>query len=81
MLSLVRFRAAEFTRSISSFAPEPPVLVAEIDSSLSGSGVIWYARESGIEVVLGVCAAFLGFLGFGVDSSKQNLAEYIGANT
>ena len=79
MLSLVRFRAVEYTRSISSFAPEPPVLVAEFDSSLSGSGVIWYARESGKEVVLGVCAACLGFLGFGVDSSNQNLAEYIGA--
>jgi hypothetical protein len=79
MLSLVRFRAAEFTRSISSFARDPPVLVVEFDSSLSGSGVIWYARESGTEVVLGVCAACLGFLGFGVDSSNQNLAEYIGA--
>lgn len=40
MLSLVRFREAEFTRSLSSFAPEPPVLVAEFNSSLSGSGVI-----------------------------------------
>jgi hypothetical protein len=79
MLSLVRFRAVEFTRSISSFAPEPPVLVAEFDSSLSGSGVIWYARDSGTEVVLGVCAVCLGFLGFGADSSNQNLAEYIGA--
>jgi hypothetical protein len=53
MLSLMRFRAAEFTHSISSSAPEPPVLVAEFDSSLSGFGVIWYARESGTEVVLG----------------------------
>jgi hypothetical protein len=78
-LSLVRFRAAEFTRSISSFAPEPPVLVAEFDSSLSGSSVIWSTRESGMEVTFGVCAACLGFLGFGVDSSNQNLAEYIGA--
>ena len=79
MLSLVRFRETEFTRSIASFAPEPPVLVAEFDSSLSGSGVIWYARESGTEVVLGVCAADLRFLGFGFDSSNQNLAEYLGA--
>jgi hypothetical protein len=85
MLSLVRFRAVEFTRSISSFAPEPPVLVAEFDSSLSGSATdsgtprIWYATDSGTEVVLGVSAVCLGFLGFGVDSSNQNLAEYIGA--
>jgi ribonuclease HI len=56
-----------------------PLLVAEFDSSLSGSGVIWYARDSGTEVVLGVSAVCLGFLGFGVDSSNQNLAEYIGA--
>ena len=79
MLSLVRFRETEFTRSIASFAPAPPVLVAEFDSSLSGSGVIWYARESGTEVVLGVCAVDLRFLGFGFDSSNQNLAEYLGA--
>jgi hypothetical protein len=39
--------------------------------------VIWYSRESGTEVVLGVCVACLGFLGFGVNSSNQNLAEYI----
>jgi hypothetical protein len=41
--------------------------------------VIWYDRDSGTEVVLGVSAVCLGFLGFGVDSSNQNLAEYIGA--
>lgn len=56
---------------------KPPILVAEFDSSVSGSGMIWYARESGTEVVLGVCAAFLGHR-FGVESSNQNLAEYIG---
>jgi hypothetical protein len=79
MLSLVRFREQEFTRSIASFAPEHPSVVAEFDSSLSGSGVIWYARDSGTEVVLGVSAVDLRFLGFGFDSSNQNLAEYIGA--
>jgi hypothetical protein len=79
MLSLVRFRALEFTRSISSFAPEPPVLIAEFDSSLSGSGVIRQARDSGTDVVLGVSAAFIGFLGFRVDSSNPNSSEYTGA--
>jgi hypothetical protein len=74
MLSLVRLREQEFTRSIASFAPEHPSVVAEFDSSLSGSGVIWYARDSGTEVVLGVSAVDLRF-----DSSNQNLAEYIGA--
>jgi hypothetical protein len=79
MLSLVRFRETEFTRSISSFAPESPSLLAEFDSSLSGSGVIWYSLESGTEVALGVSAVDLSFLGFGFDSSNQNLAEYLGA--
>jgi hypothetical protein len=41
--------------------------------------VIWYATNSGTEEVLGVCAVDLRFLGFGFDSSNQNLAEYIGA--
>jgi hypothetical protein len=79
MLSLVHFSETEYTRSIESFTPEHPVVVAEFDSSLSGAGVIWYARNSGTEEVLGVCAVDLRFLGFGFDSSNQNLAEYIGA--
>ena len=40
MLCLVRFRETEFTRSIESFAPATPILVAEFDSSLSGAGLI-----------------------------------------
>jgi hypothetical protein len=79
MLCLVRFRETEFTRSIVSFAPATPVLVAEFDSSLSGAGIIWFTRTDGVEVARGVSAVDLSFLGFGVDSSNQNLAEYIGA--
>ena len=79
MLCLVRFRETEFTRSIESFAPATPVLVAEFDSSLSGAGLIWSVRTNGSEVVRGVSAVDLSFLEFGVDSSNQNLAEYIGA--
>ena len=79
MLSLVRFRETEFTRSIESFAPATPILVAEFDSSLSGAGLIWSVRTNGSEVVRGVSAVDLSFLDFGVDSSNQNLAEYIGA--
>jgi hypothetical protein len=79
MLSLVRFRETEYTRSIESFTPEHPVVMAEFDSSFSGAGVIWYARGSGAEDVLGFFAVDLRFLGFGFDSSNQNLAEYIGA--
>ena len=79
MLCLVRFRESEFTRSIESFAPDTPALLAEFDSSLGGSGVIWFVREGGAEEVLGVSAIDLRFLGFGVDSSNQNLSEFIGA--
>ena len=76
MLCLVRFRETEFTRSIESLAPATPVLVAEFDSSLSGTGLIWSVRTKGSEVVRGVSAVDLSFLEFGVDSSNQNLAEY-----
>jgi hypothetical protein len=79
MLCLVRFKETEFTRTIESFAPATPILVAEFDSSLSGAGLIWFVRTDGAEVVRGVSAVNLAFLGFGTDSSNQNLAEYIGA--
>lgn len=79
MLCLVRHREVEFTRAIASFAPETPTVVAEFDSSLSGAGLIWYSREGDAEVAVGVGAADLLFLGFGEDSSFQNLSEFLGA--
>lgn len=79
MLSLVRFKETEFTRTIESFAPTTPLLVAEFDSSLSGAGLIWFVRTDGAEAARGVSAVNLSFLEFGADSSNQNLAEYIGA--
>jgi hypothetical protein len=77
VLCLVRFRETDFTRSIQSFAPDTPSLLAEFDSSLGGSGVIWFERREGAEVVLGVSAISLHFLGCGVDSSNQNLSGAI----
>jgi hypothetical protein len=41
MLCLVRFHETKFTRTIESFAPATPILVAEFDSSLSGAGLVW----------------------------------------
>lgn len=79
MLCLVRLKETEFTRTIESFAPTTPILVAEFDSSLSGAGLIWSVRADGAEVIRGVSAVNLAFLEFGADSSNQNLAEYIGA--
>ena len=79
MLCLVRHRETEFTRAIASFAPETPTVVVEFDSSLSGAGLIWYSRDGGAEVAVGVGAADLLYLGFGDDSSFQNLSEFLGA--
>ena len=79
MLCLVRYQEAEFTRTLISFTTATPVVVAEFDASLSGAGVIWFFRSKGAEVVTGVSAIDLSFLGFGVDSSYQNLSEFIGA--
>jgi hypothetical protein len=79
MLCLVRHRETEFTRSIMSFATSTPVVVVEFDASLDGAGLIWFSREHGAEVALGIGAVNLRFLGFGSDSSFQNLSEFIGA--
>jgi hypothetical protein len=79
MLCLVRYRETEFTRTIESFAHSTPVSIVEFDASLSGAGLIWSARRDGAEVVLGVSAVDLTRLEFGIDSSFQNLSEYIGA--
>ena len=79
MLCLVRYRETEFTRTIESFARTVPVSVIEFDASLSGAGLIWSDRRTGAEVVVGVSAVDFKCLGFGVDSSFQNLSEYIGA--
>ena len=79
MLCLVRHREEEFTRTIESFVPTTPVSVAEFDASLSGAGHIWYDIVDGAEVARGVSAVDLTFLGFGTDSSFQNLSEFIGA--
>ena len=68
MLCLVRHREEEFTRTIESFEPTSTGSIAEFDASLSGAEV---ARE--------VSAVDLTFLGFGTDSSFQNLSEFIGA--
>jgi hypothetical protein len=79
MLCLVRYRETEFTRTLESFTHTTPVIIAEFDASLSGAGLIWSVRNDGAEEVLGVSAIDLTRLGFGVDSSYQNLSEFIGA--
>ena len=77
MLCLVRFRKTDFTRSIESFAPATPILVAEFDSSLSGAVLIRAVQTNGAEVVRGVSAVDISFLRFNLDSSYQKLSEYM----
>lgn len=79
ILCMVRYKEAEYTRTIVSFAATTPVVVAEFDASLSGAGILWFTRDSGAEVAVGVSAVDLSFLSFGSDSSFQNLSEFIGA--
>ena len=79
MLCLVRYHEVEFTRTLESFAPAIPVMIAEFDASLHGAGLIWYSRSNSSEVERGVCTVDLSFLRFGDDSSFQNLSEFIGA--
>lgn len=79
MLCLVRYQEKEFTRTLGSFAPSTPVIIAEFDASLSGAGLIWFLRNHDAEVAVGVCAVDLTFLNFQDESSYQNLAEFLGA--
>ena len=59
--------------------PAASAVTAEFDASLKGAGVVWYGTIDGAEGAGGVCAVDLSFLGFGEDSSFQNLSEFIGA--
>ena len=79
LLCLVPHDEVQFTRKLFSFIPHTATIVAEFDSSLSGVGVVWYKRPDGAEECVGVCAISVRELGFGEDSSFQNLAEFIGA--
>lgn len=78
-LCLIRYQESRFTRTLKSFSLALPLTVAEFDASLSGAGLIWFQRTNGAEVAMGVCAVDLSFLNFWIDSSFQNLSEFIGA--
>lgn len=79
LLCVIPYDEVQFTRSLASFRARPGETVAEFDASLSGVGVLWFSTDGAAEVVRGVCALSLLSLGFGTDSSFQNLAEFIGA--
>jgi hypothetical protein len=79
MFYLVKTRETEFTRTLESFSPVHPTLLAVFDSSLKGVGVIWYDIKGVTEEPRGFCAIDITDLNFSDDSSYQNLAEFIGA--
>jgi hypothetical protein len=79
MLCLVRYEETRFTRTLDSFSPALPTMVAEFDASLSGAGLIWSHTNNGTEEAVGVSAVDISFLQFGTDSSYQNLCEFLGA--
>ena len=79
MLYLVSFNEQQYTRRMQSFLPEKLLYIIEFDASLSGAGVLWFKRGAdGAKVSIGGSAVDLRSFGFGIDSSFQNTAEYIG---
>lgn len=79
MLYLMSFDEQQYSRRMGSFLPEKLQYIIEFDASLSGAGILWYKRlADDSEVAIGGSAVDLRGFGFGVDSSFQNTAEYIG---
>ena len=78
MLALIRFTETRFSRTMESFGNSAPCYAEEFDASLSGAGILWYRRlPTGAEECLGGSAVSLSCLGFGDDSSYQNICEFI----
>lgn len=78
-LALVELNEAQFSRPLNSFRPQAVEFIVEFDASLTGIGLLWYQRDKyNNEISLGAAAVDLKWLSFGVDSSFQNVAEYIG---
>ena len=66
-------------RSLGTFAVPDPHIIDETDAALSGVGVLIFRQCNARDVFLGGSGADITKLGFGVDSSFQNLAEFAGA--
>ena len=79
VMVLVGLDEQRVVRSLGTFALPDPIIIAETDASLSGVGVLIFRRYNGCDVFLGGGGADITKLGFGVDSSYQNLAEFTGA--
>ena len=80
MFFLMSQHETRYARSLQSFRPAPTRICLRTDASLSGAGGYLFYRDksNGAETVTGSYATDLIPLGFGVDSSYQNAAEFIG---
>lgn len=68
-----------FARPLSTFVCRTAGVVIETDASLGGAGCLVYRRmEDGSERCVGGSSTSLWRLGFGSDSSNQNVAEFVG---
>lgn len=78
MLCALQLDESRFSRSFELFKDAPATMVCEFDSSLTGSGMLFYqCNPDGSETVLGGAAISLSSLGFEDDSSFQNTSEFI----
>jgi len=87
LLSLTLLHETTFTRPFVSFQLSRPSLVIRFDGCLGGAGVIWYGGDAATALsldpftrglpALGGVAVDLRSLGFGEDSSFQNVSEFI----
>lgn len=67
-------------RTFESFRQSAPLHLVEFDASLFGIGLLFFDVDpKGLEVPVAVAQVDISSLGFGVDSSWQNTAEFIAA--
>ena len=78
MLYLLVVDEKHYGRPMASFRPRSPDYIVETDASLSGVGIILYKKGEALDTCVGGSAVSIKDFGFGVDSSFQNTAEYIG---
>ena len=78
MLCALHLDETRFSRSFDLFKGATADMICEFDSSLTGSGMLFYKyNPDGSETVLGGAAISLASLGFDDDSSFQNTSEFI----
>ena len=79
ILYLVSVDELSYAKKLFSFRKTPVQYVVETDASLSQEGFIIFEVTDSCETCLGGGAVSIEEFGFGVDSSYQNTAEFIGA--